>query len=127
MRLNRDGTLTAVAGGFNAPLAGLAFDGRGNLFVSHNGAISMLGAQGPHNMFTGLPSVGDHKNNHLALGPDGKLYFRAGDHDQHRHSGLDNWVLWARFVPGARDIPCQTVTLRGVNVRTGGSRRAFCP
>lgn len=122
MRLNRDGSLTAVAGDFNAPLDGFFHDPKGNLWVSHRGMISVVTPQGRRDVVTGLPSLGDHKNNEIAMGPDGKLYIAQGTVTSAGIVGLDNWVLWGRFFPGLRDIPCKDLTLRGVNVKTADPR-----
>lgn len=122
LRLSHDGTLGVVAGEFNAPLAGFVHDVDGNLFVSHNGVISAITPTERRDILTGLPSLGDHKNNNLAIGPDGKLYFVQGTVTSAGIVGLDNYVLWGRFFPGPRDIPCKDITLRGVNVTTADPR-----
>lgn len=122
LRLNRDGSLTAVAGGFKPPLSGFLHAPDGTLFVSHNGTVSAITPVGRRDILTGLPSLGDHKNNNLALGPDGKLYLLQGTVTNSGIVGLDNWVLWGRFFPAPHDIPCQDITLRGVNVKTADPR-----
>jgi glucose/arabinose dehydrogenase len=122
LRLERDGHLAVVAGEFNPPLAGFQHDVDGNLYVSHAGVISAITATGRRDILTGLPSWGDHKNNNLTLGPDGKLYFVQGTVTNSGMVGLDNWVLWGRYFPSPRDIPCQDITLRGYNVTTADPR-----
>jgi len=126
LRLNQDGTLTVVAGNFLPPLGGFVHDAKGDLFVSHNGVVTAITPQGRRDIVTGLPSLGDHKNNNIALGPDGQLYLAQGTVTNSGIVGLDNWVLWGRFFPGPRDIPCQDVTLRGVN-RTTADPRSILP
>ena len=122
LRLEKDGRLSVVAGEFNAPLTGFVHDRDGNLYVSHAGVISALTANGRRDILTGLPSLGDHKNNNLVLGPDGKLYFVQGTVTNMGIVGLDNWVLWGRYYDSPRDIPCKDITLRGVNVTTADPR-----
>lgn len=121
LRLNRDGTLFLVAGGFRAPLSGFVYD-RGAFYVSHLGTVTAVTPAGRRDILTGLPSLGDHKNNEIALGPDGKLYFGQGTATNSGVVGLDNWMLWGRFFPGVKDIPCQSVTMAGVNYRRGDPR-----
>lgn len=122
LKLGPDGRLTVVAGGFNPPLAGFVHDADGNLYVSHAGAVTVLTPAGRRDILTGLPSWGDHKNNNLALGPDGKLYLAQGTVTNAGIVGLDNWVLWGRYLPAPHDIPCVDTYLRGVNVTTADPR-----
>ncbi len=122
LRLNRDGTFTVVAGNFLPPLDGFVHDAKGNLYVSHGGVVTAITPQGRRDIVTGLPSLGDHKNNSITVGPDGLLYLAQGTVTNSGIVGLDNWVLWGRFFPGPRDIPCHDVTLRGVNVTTADPR-----
>lgn len=122
LRLERDGTLTVVAGGFLPPLAGFVHDRDGTLYVSHNGTVTALGRGGRQDILSGLPSLGDHKNNNLVVGPDKKLYLSQGTVTNSGIVGLDNWVLWGRYFPAPRDIPCQDMTLRGVSVQTADPR-----
>jgi glucose/arabinose dehydrogenase len=122
LRLGRDGTLHVVAGEFRAPLAGFYHDAGGGLIVSHNGAITAVSSAGRRDLISGLPSLGDHKNNNVIAGPDGKVYFAQGTVTNTGIVGLDNWVLWGRFFPGPRDVPCQDITLNGVNVTTADPR-----
>lgn len=122
LRLGRDGTLITVAGDFKAPLSGFYHDGGGNLIVSHNGSITAISPQGRQDLINGLPSLGDHKNNNVVSGPDGKIYFAQGTVTNSGIVGLDNWALWGRFFPGPRDVPCRDIVLRGVNVTTADPR-----
>lgn len=126
LRLERDGTLTVVAGGFQPPLSGFFHAPDGNLFVSHRGMITVVTGTGQEEILTGLPSWGDHKNNNLAMGPDGKVYFLQGTVTNSGVVGLDNWVLWGRFFPGLRDVPCKDVKLKGIN-QTTADPRSFIP
>jgi glucose/arabinose dehydrogenase len=122
LQLLSNGSLRAVAGDFHPPMEGFVHDKEGNLFVSHSGTITAITAKGRRDILTGLPSIGDHKNNNVTLGPDGKLYFAQGTATNSGVVGLDNWVLWGRYFPGPHDIPCQNLILRGVNTTTADPR-----
>jgi glucose/arabinose dehydrogenase len=122
LRLNPDGTVTVVAGEFNPPLAGFFHTAGGDLYISHNGVISVITGTGRRDIVTGLPSLGDHRNNNLTMGPDGKLYFTQGTVTNSGIVGLDNWVLWGRYFDSPHDVPCRDITLRGVNVKTADPR-----
>lgn len=67
-----------------AGLLGIAFDEDGTLFASSRGRISAVEdtngdgiADRLRNILTGLPT-GDHQNNNLVAGRDGRLYFGMG-------------------------------------------------
>ncbi|MSQ61918.1 MAG: hypothetical protein EXR43_05005 [Dehalococcoidia bacterium] len=67
-----------------AVLLGIAFDERGTLFASSRGGISAVEdtnrdgtADRVRNILTGL-LTGDHQNNNLVVGRDGRLYFGLG-------------------------------------------------
>ncbi|HWI64984.1 MAG TPA: PQQ-dependent sugar dehydrogenase [Symbiobacteriaceae bacterium] len=122
LRLGRDGSSTVVAGDFKAPLAGFFHDKDGNLIVSHNGSITAVTPAGRRDLISGLPSLGDHKNNNVIAGPDGKIYFAQGTVTNSGVVGLDNWVLWGRFFPGPKDVPCVDVKLAGHNITTADPR-----
>lgn len=122
LRLEKNGTWTVVAGNFNPPLAGFVHDAEGNLYVSHAGVVSAITARGRRDLITGLPSLGDHKNNNIALGPDGKIYLAEGTATNAGIVGLDNWALWGRYYPAPHDISCKDVVLRGINVKTADPR-----
>lgn len=83
---NRDGTgerIEVFATGFASPL-GLAFAGN-DLFVSSNNRLTRLrnertGAIGtdPTVIAPDLHAQGQHQNDHVAIGPDGKVYVAVG-------------------------------------------------
>lgn len=116
--------LEVYAAGFIPPLSGLAWH-QGTLYASHRGRITALPPGGGRaGIVTGLPSYGDHGNNHIAFAPDGYLYITQGTATNTGVVGLDNLTLyqWASLFPGLHDIPCQSVRLRGSNWTTADPR-----
>ena len=86
----------------------------GKLFVSHKGKISVLEQGKLRDLVTDLPSLGDHSNNQLALGPDGKLYFGQGSATNSGVVGEDNHAFgWVAKHPEVCEKPAKDVTLRG--------------
>ncbi|MGZ4162323.1 MAG: hypothetical protein ACXVNF_16225 [Neobacillus sp.] len=52
---------------------------KGNIYVAHRGSITMVKPDvSKQDVLTGLPSFGDHHNNRVIFGPDGKMYFGQG-------------------------------------------------
>ena len=131
----RDGSPAVVAAdGLEMPVTGLLVrDGR--LYVSHKGKVSVAegatGAGGPaplRDIVTDLPSKGDHQNNTLALGPDGKLYLAQGTVTNSAVVGEDNYVFgWLPEEPGVHEIPCKDVALTGQSFETGDPLRRGGP
>ncbi len=117
LRIKENGTVeTLVRRGLQGVVAGLALrDGR--LFVSHKGKISLLQADGRlRDLVTDLPSEGEHQNNHIAFGPDGKLYVGQGTATNAGVVGLDDYALgWLDSHPELAEVPCQDVRLLGQN------------
>lgn len=126
LRLEPDGTRRAVAtGGRNGPWNGVAFhdgaffiaeggelDGGRILRVTREGAVSVL--------VDGLPSLGDHHTNGPAVGPDAWIYFGQGTATNSAVVGEDNARFgWLARQPRFHDVPCQDVTLAGVNYTSG--------
>jgi glucose/arabinose dehydrogenase len=115
-QVSPEGDVTVVAQG--AALAGpindlLWHDGR--LYVSHRGKISILvpGEQ-IRDLVTGLPSDGDHHNNQLTVGPDGKIYFGQGTATNSGVVGTDNFKMgWLKEHQEFHDIPAQNIQLSG--------------
>ncbi|MEW6308265.1 MAG: PQQ-dependent sugar dehydrogenase [Bacillota bacterium] len=117
LKLTAPGKLAVVASGFVPPLNGLAFY-RDGIYVSHRGRISSVGADGHiTDIVTGLPSLGDHQNNMLAIGPDGKLYFGQGTATNSGIVGVDNYMAgWLRHYPFLSDYPARDVKVNAVKV-----------
>ncbi|HWJ91850.1 MAG TPA: hypothetical protein VNR87_12100 [Flavisolibacter sp.] len=78
LKITPAGQITRLADGFNGPINDILWYSN-QLYVSHRGKISSVDKTGKvTDLVTGLPSYGDHFNNQLAAGPDGKIYFGQG-------------------------------------------------
>jgi len=67
----------------------------------------------------GMPSYGDHHTNGPALGPDSMLYFGQGTATNSGVVGLDDRDFgWLARFPSFHDVPCQDITLSGVDYKT---------
>ena len=83
------------------------------LYVSHRGKISVVEKGKVEDLITGLPSDGDHHNNQLTAGPDGKIYFGQGTYTNSGVVGPDNYKMgWLADHPEAHDIPARPVTFK---------------
>src|SRR5205823_6281972 len=68
---------------------------------------------------TDLPSDGDHQNNNIVLGPDGKIYMGQGTRTNSGVVGVDNYIFgWLQNHPNSHDVPCKDITLVGQNFET---------
>ena len=105
-----------IAEGFHPPLTGIN-EHEGDIFVSHRGAITVIKPNGQReNIITGLPSWGDHHNNRVVFGPDGKMYFGQGTATNTGVVGNDN--DWVKQFSHFHDYPGATIELRGQNFQT---------
>jgi glucose/arabinose dehydrogenase len=116
LRVRPEGDIEAVAEG--EPLLGPINDllwHEGQLFVSHRDRISLLDTGGGmRDLITGLPSHGDHHNNQLSVGPDGKIYFGQGTLTNSGVVGEDNFKMdWLKKHLDFHDIPARDTTLVG--------------
>jgi glucose/arabinose dehydrogenase len=110
-RVTPRGALTVIAEQLNAPVTDLLWYG-GSLYISHCGKISAWRDGKMVDIVTGLPSLGDHQNNQLVAGPDGKLYVGQGTVTNAGVVGLDNFMnLWLQRYPDLHDVPPQTIRL----------------
>lgn len=93
----------------------------GLLYVSHRGIISTVDAGGlVDNIIIGLPSMGDHHNNQIAFGPDGRLYVPIGVMTNSGVVGQDNVLHgWGPLMTKLHDVPGQDITLAGQNFESG--------
>lgn len=106
----------------NGPITDIEFNEDNELlYVSHRGIISTVDANGLVNdIIVGLPSTGDHHNNQIAFGPDGRLYFAQGTATNSGVVGEDNYGFgWLKTVPTFHDTPGHNVTLAGQNFESG--------
>ncbi|GMU23744.1 MAG: hypothetical protein AMXMBFR13_38220 [Phycisphaerae bacterium] len=114
LRITPAGKVEVLAQG--PPLVGpindlLWHDGR--MYVSHRGKISTLEPDGQvRDLVAGLPSEGDHHNNQLTAGPDGKIYFGQGTATNSGVVGLDNFHMgWLQKHRNFHDIPAESIKL----------------
>lgn len=120
VRIKPDWTMQVLAqDGLQAPVTGLLMvDGK--LFISHKGKVSVVENGALRDIVTGLPSNGDHQNNNIVLGPDGKIYIGQGTATNSAVVGEDNYVFgWLEKNPTVHEIPCKDITLVGQNFETG--------
>ncbi len=105
-----------VADGFTPPLTGINFY-KGNIYVSHRGFITIVKSDGKkEDILAGLPSFGDHHNNRVVFGIDGKMYFGQGTATNSGVVGEDN--DWAKKYPFFHDYPGTRIRLTGQNFKT---------
>jgi glucose/arabinose dehydrogenase len=114
-----NGAFKLLAEGFNPPLTGITHY-KGLTYVAHRGFVTTVTREGiKKNILQGLPSWGDHHNNKVEFGPDGKMYFGQGTATNSGVVGEDNQD-WAKNYPLFHDAPGQDITLRGQNFTTPG-------
>ncbi len=117
LRVSKNGQVSALASdGLNPPVTGLLLiDGK--LYISHRGKVSILDSSGNLNdIVTDLPSSGDHQNNNIVLGSDGKIYMGQGTTTNTGVVGEDNYLFgWLEKNTNIHELPCQDITLTGKN------------
>lgn len=121
LRVSPDGTVATMAQGdaLVGPVNDLLWhDDR--MYISHRGKISVLESDGRvRDLVTGLPSDGDHHNNQLTAGPDGKIYFGQGTFTNSGVVGVDNFKMgWLMDHPDLHDIPARDITIAGRTFET---------
>lgn len=119
-RVTKDGEMSRYAEGFNGPITDILWH-EGKMYVSHRGKISTVSSDGTvKDLVTGLPSSGDHFNNEMAIGPDGKLYFGQGTATNSGVVGLDNSYpyVWLLLYPDVYDVPARDIELTGQSFLT---------
>jgi glucose/arabinose dehydrogenase len=85
---------------------------QGRLYISHRGKISVLENGRVRDLVVGLPSHGDHTNNQMCAGPDGKIYFGQGSATNSGVVGVDNFLMgWLPKNPKVHDVPGKDVML----------------
>lgn len=119
IRVKPDGQQQTLASeGLIAPVTGLLMI-KGKLYISHETKVSYVENGVLHDVVTGLPSFGDHENNKIILGPDGRIYIGQGTVTNSGVVGVDSYVFgWLSKHPTAHDIPCQDIMLNGENFTT---------
>jgi glucose/arabinose dehydrogenase len=108
LKLTQQG-FTVIADGFNPPLTGIT-EHQGNIYVAHRRYVTMITPDGTKkDIIEGLPSNGDHHNNRVVFGPDGKMYFGQGTATNSGVVGKDN--SWVKEHPFFHDYPGGRITL----------------
>lgn len=104
----------------NGPVTDIEYY-KGKLYVSHRGLISTVDPNAGQikDIIMDLPSTGDHHNNQIAFGPDGRLYFGQGTATNSGVVGLDNMDFgWLQVASKFHDTPGKNITLTGHNYET---------
>jgi glucose/arabinose dehydrogenase len=129
VRIRRNGPAdVVVSSGLNPPVTGLAMRGK-TLYVSHAGKVSVVQGTSLKDILTDLPH-GDHYNNKIVFGPDGKIYMGQGTITNSGVVGIDNYLFgWLKEHPELHETPCKDITLTGenfesVNPLTGADDKA---
>ena len=115
LKLTKQG-FTVIADGFNPPLTGIT-EHQGDIYVAHRRYVTKIQPDGTKkDIIGGLPSNGDHHNNRVVFGPDGKMYFGQGTATNSGVVGKDN--SWVKEHPFFHDYPGARITLKGQNFTT---------
>ncbi|MBP1755397.1 MAG: repeat containing protein [Firmicutes bacterium] len=119
----RNGRFEVIADHFNPPLTGINYRD-GIIYVSHRGFITVIMSDGSkENIISGLPSYGDHHNNRVVFGPDGKMYFGQGTATNSGVVGSDN--SWTEDYPFFHDYPGSNINLYGQNFISEDTRTPY--
>jgi glucose/arabinose dehydrogenase len=122
LKLDGQGRLSVLVDrGLNGPITDIEFNKRdGLLYASHRGVISAIDGRGHiKDLIVGLPSMGDHHNDQIAFGADGRLYFGQGTVTNVGVAGEDSYAYgWLKTSPELHDIPAKDITLSGQNFET---------
>lgn len=106
-----DGSRSLVAADLQGPITDLLWHD-GKLFVSQRGKVSSIYGTSVTDLVTDLPSYGDHHNNQLTVGPDGKIYFGVGTPTNSGVVGMDNAMMgWLPKHPEFHDRPWKDIEL----------------
>ena len=110
------GKFEVLAEGFTPPLTGITAY-RSDIYVAHRGSVTRIKPDGSKtDILTGLPSQGDHHNNRVVFGADGKIYFGQGTATNTGVVGRDN--DWIKKHPAVHDEPGEPVMLVGQSFAT---------
>lgn len=116
LQVTADG-IKVIAEGFQPPLTGITYH-NGEIYVAHRGFITVVQKDGKKkDILAGLPSFGDHHNNRVAFGADGKMYFGQGTATNSGVVGKDN-NRWLKAHPFFHDYPGSFIKLAGQNFQT---------
>jgi len=121
LKVDLNGTVTVLADRFlNGPITDMVYHD-GNLYVSNKGKISRVDPVTGlvTDLVVGLPAGGDHPNDQLIFGQDGRMYFAVGSATNSGVVGVDNYMLgWLSSFPMVHDVPAKDIKLTGQNFNT---------
>lgn len=120
LRISLDGRVQVLVGdGLRGPVTGVLFL-NGALYVSHRGRVSLVEDDRiVRDAVTDLPSDGDHQNNQIVAGPDGRIYMGQGTVTNSAVVGIDNYIFgWLDKHPQLHETPCRDIALTGENFET---------
>ena len=124
LKINSDGSTTAIATGSNPPWNGVTFY-KGDFFVSEGGALTggkilKISPDGQiSSLVENLPSQGEFQTSGPLISDDGYIYFGQGSATNSGIAGLDDDSLgWLPINRRFHDIPGADIKLTGVNVET---------
>jgi glucose/arabinose dehydrogenase len=122
LKVDSSGNVSVIADRqLNGPITDIEFNKKNAvIYVSHKGIISAIDLTGRvKDLVVGLPSMGDHHNNQIALGPDGRIYVGQGTVTNTGVAGEDSYAYeWLKTSPELHDIPYQDIKLTGQNFQT---------
>jgi plastocyanin/glucose/arabinose dehydrogenase len=103
--------------GLTATALGIAVKDENTIFVNDGKGMNVVHSDGSVQHLFDLPNLGDHANDHIAIGSDGKLYWGEGSATNSGVVGADNQNAtgWLKAHPTFHDVPCKDVTLSGNN------------
>lgn len=118
----QNGQFEVIADHFHPPLTGIHYHD-GKIYVSHRGFITTISSDGTReDVLSALPSYGDHHNNKVEFGADGKMYFGQGTATNSGVVGPDN--TWVKNYPFFHDYPGSRINLFGENFISPDTRTA---
>jgi glucose/arabinose dehydrogenase len=122
LKVDSSGNVSVVADRqLNGPITDIEFNKKNAaIYVSHKGIISAIDLTGRvKDLIVGLPSMGDHHNNQIAFGPDGRIYFGQGTVTNTGVAGEDSYAYeWLKTSPELHDTSYQNIKLTGQNFQT---------
>jgi plastocyanin/glucose/arabinose dehydrogenase len=103
--------------GLVPPGLGIAVKDDDTIFVNDGNGLNRVHRDGSVQHLIDLPAQGDHADDHIAIGKDGKLYWGEGSATNSGVVGEDNLNAtgWLKAHPTFHDIPCKDVVLSGQN------------
>lgn len=114
LRVNPSGQVEVLVEQLNAPITDLLWH-ENKLYISHRGKVSVFENGALRDIVTELPSLGDHFNNQLAVGPEGKIYIGQGTASNSGVVGVDNYVFgWLGKHPEVHDLSANHVEFHDV-------------